>query len=433
MPPFKLELIQFYLKYLLYKFFKEEVNALRKLKKNESKETAFENNGFNFVVNRYPDKISMKCYYFDILEIIFSISKYEKNNLNKAKNIKSYYHIETHPNSVQEIKEISDKTSNNYILVHNVMKFAEICLRNFLFNIKMSSNINNFLADVKKNNKKFADTTNSTVLKLQTLGVINGYEDNTFRGENNISRAEASVIICRAMRARRELTANRKYDLSNAEKLTNIGKVASYDSDYRNRYEIKNNKLYFYDDGRYANIDGFVLKNKNIDNKKIINLIKALIQEDAYVGVSYVPDKLLYDQLTVEYGRREGYVYNHSYAFSFIFYPDKQFELRKSSLNDNLSEECFMKIIVDRMWKDIYDMQNGEYSHELNNEKLLKALKTIFDNNTAKEIYEYIQQWLPKLFEDGEGNRFVEVKNIGDYEINLYTTGNSRVQIYISK
>lgn len=175
MPPFKLELIQFYLKYLIYKFFKEEVNALRKLKKNESKETAFENNGFNFVVNRYPDKISMKCYYFDILEIIFSISKYEKNNFNKAKNIKSYYLIETHPNSGQEIKEISDKTSNNYILVHNVMKFAEICLRNFLFNIKMSSNINNFLADVKKNNNLTLDNIikNSIFIKnITTLGLI---------------------------------------------------------------------------------------------------------------------------------------------------------------------------------------------------------------------------------------------------------------------
>ena len=71
MPNIKIELIQFYLKYLMYKFFKEEVNALRKLKKNESKETAFENNGFNFIINKYTGKISMKCYYFDIIEIIF--------------------------------------------------------------------------------------------------------------------------------------------------------------------------------------------------------------------------------------------------------------------------------------------------------------------------------------------------------------------------
>jgi 5-hydroxyisourate hydrolase-like protein (transthyretin family) len=74
----------------MYKFFKEEVNALRKLKKNESKETTFENNGFNFLVNKYPGKISMKSYYFDIIEIIFSISKYEKDNFNVPKNIKSY-------------------------------------------------------------------------------------------------------------------------------------------------------------------------------------------------------------------------------------------------------------------------------------------------------------------------------------------------------
>ena len=128
MPHFKIELIQFYLKYLMYKFFKEEVNALRKLKKNESKETAFENNGFNFIINKYPGKISMKCYYFDIIEIIFSISKYEKDNSNKPKNNKSYCCYDSHTKSGQEILEISDKNINT----RNNLKL--ILQKNFLLN-----------------------------------------------------------------------------------------------------------------------------------------------------------------------------------------------------------------------------------------------------------------------------------------------------------
>ena len=175
MPHFKIELIQFYLKYLMYKFFKEEVNALRKLKKNESKETAFENNGFNFIINKYPGKISMKCYYFDIIEIIFSISKYEKDNFNKPKNNKSYCCYDSHTKSGQEILEISDKNINNNFVAHNIIKFVDICLNNFLFNIKMSANINNFLAEVKKNNNLTLDNIikNSIFIKnITTLGLI---------------------------------------------------------------------------------------------------------------------------------------------------------------------------------------------------------------------------------------------------------------------
>jgi len=175
MPLFKLELIQFYLKYLMYKFFKEEVNALRKLKKNESKETSFENNGLNFIVNKYPEKISMKCYYFDTIEIIFSISKYEKDNFIKPKNNKSYCCFDGHSKSGQEIFEISYKKTNNNIFVHNIMKFVDICLNNFLFNIKICTNINNFLAEVKKNNNLTLDNIikNSIFIKnITTLGLI---------------------------------------------------------------------------------------------------------------------------------------------------------------------------------------------------------------------------------------------------------------------
>ena len=159
----------------MYKFFKEEVNALRKLKKNESKETAFENNGFNFIINKYPGKISMKCYYFDIIEIIFSISKYEKDNSNKPKNNKSYCCYDSHTKSGQEILEISDKNINNNFVAHNIIKFVDICLNNFLFNIKMSANINNFLAEVKKNNNLTLDNIikNSIFIKnITTLGLI---------------------------------------------------------------------------------------------------------------------------------------------------------------------------------------------------------------------------------------------------------------------
>lgn len=306
---------------------------------------------------------------------------------------------------------------------------------NFITRYEASKIIAQFInvEDVMTLEKAFIDSDDITVRKLATLGVINGYEDGTFKGNLFISRAEAATIICKAMQVRRSLVANKRYSLENAEKLTNIGREPSYKSDYSNRYEIKNNKIFFYDNGRYAKLDGFTIEEKNVDNKTIINLIKNLIQEDAYVGVSYVPDDLTYNQIIVDYGTREGYVYNNSFNFSFIFYPDRQFELRRSSLNDKLSEKCFMKISVGKMWKDSYDMHNGQYAHELNNAKLMKALKAIFEEKVANEIYNYIQIWLPILFKQEPGEKTTDVKKIGKYDVNLYSTGNCRVELYISR
>ncbi len=283
------------------------------------------------------------------------------------------------------------------------------------------------------NKKVFTDTDDKTVLTLNNLGIIQGYEDNTFKGDNFITRAEASTIICRALDARREIVANKKYSLQNAEKLTNIGRNASYKSDYINRYEIRNNKIYFYDTGRYAKLDGYTIADGKVTNKMLINLIESLIQEDAYVGVSYIPDDRLIDQITINYGKREGYVYNHSYTFGFTFYPDKPYELKRISQNNNLSEECFMKITVGKMWKDLIELENNEYVNIHNHIKLQKALESIFDKNTAQKIDNYIQELIPRLHEKSMEETCIEVKKIGKYEINLYNTGGTRVELYISK
>lgn len=288
------------------------------------------------------------------------------------------------------------------------------------------------VSDVKKAKNIFKDNVSDDILRLLELGVITGYDDGTFRGNNLVTRAEASAIICRAVKTRREIVANRKYDLEKSEKLTNINRKPNYKSDYSNRYEVRNGKLYFYDDGRYANLDGYTINEKYITNKKLIKLIESLIQEDGYTAVSYVPDTQLLSKIIVNFGRQEGYVYNNSYAFGYVFYEDKPFELKRISMNENLSEECFMKITIARMWKDFADFKNGEYAHKLNNEKLLKSLQVIFDKEEANEIYEYIQECIPRLMEEGTNKRFAETKKIGKYELNLYTD-NIRVVIYVSK
>ena len=70
-------LIFFFIVDLLYKFLKEEVNAVKKYM-NNSKILSFEYKGLTFTWNKVPKRISFRYTYFDNLEIQFSISKMDK-------------------------------------------------------------------------------------------------------------------------------------------------------------------------------------------------------------------------------------------------------------------------------------------------------------------------------------------------------------------
>ena len=72
-------ILLFYLKYLLYKFLKEEIDALRKYV-NITKTTSFEYKGLSFIWKKTPKKYNIKCNYFDNLEINFSITKIVKSD-----------------------------------------------------------------------------------------------------------------------------------------------------------------------------------------------------------------------------------------------------------------------------------------------------------------------------------------------------------------
>ncbi|MGM9936394.1 MAG: S-layer homology domain-containing protein, partial [Candidatus Ornithomonoglobus sp.] len=51
----------------------------------------------------------------------------------------------------------------------------------------------------KKTNTEFTDSSDTAVCQLAALGVVNGYEDGTFRPENTITREEAAAILSRLL------------------------------------------------------------------------------------------------------------------------------------------------------------------------------------------------------------------------------------------
>lgn len=56
-----------------------------------------------------------------------------------------------------------------------------------------------FTADEKKCNEQLAEYAEEAFEKILKAGIINGYEDGTFRPYNSVTRAEAAVILCNTM------------------------------------------------------------------------------------------------------------------------------------------------------------------------------------------------------------------------------------------
>lgn len=146
------ELIIFYIKYLLYKFFKEEINSFRKYQKKELKEEQFLNKGLIFIVQKNLNQLNLKCNYFDNLEINFSISKIEKQ---EYKILSSYFlNNKRIPFLFNDSKDFYDKYYKNIsnVVIIFIMEYIRIFLNNILFEIKFSKNITNYIEHVKKNN-----------------------------------------------------------------------------------------------------------------------------------------------------------------------------------------------------------------------------------------------------------------------------------------
>ena len=292
-------------------------------------------------------------------------------------------------------------------------------------------------SDLKESKNVFKDLDEeyrSQVLKLVKLKIINGYEDKTYRGKNNVTRAEAATIICKTLNARDDLVSKRKYNVKERTDLTNY-KVENdtNKTSIKTYYEIKGNDLLIYDHGRYAKLSGYEINDKNIDLKKVIKIIKALVSENRYVAVVYTPSKYTTNQLRILYGKNETNTLSNEYDFSFTYYEDKLYELSKISGVEEFSDECYLKIDVLKMWDEFYNYQNGIYIDEYKKEKLLEALEIEF-GGYSNLICEYILEKNVKYVTNVERDKkHVEKKRFGNYIINFYQNENNVPQFYVAK
>ena len=298
--------------------------------------------------------------------------------------------------------------------------------------------VSNFIGieDVKANKNFFKDLDKSNkeqVLKLVSLEIVNGYEDKTFRGENNITRAEATCVLCKTIEAREKVIVKRKYEVEKEIFLSNYRNSSSEQKSIKTFYELVGNKIKIYDSGRYAKLDGYEVSNQKINIEKVIKIIRKIVNEKAYVGVIYVPSKYTINELKILYGNDETKVLCGEYDFAFNYYEDKEYKLASKSLHPEFSDNCYLRIDVIKLWDDESNYKNGVYVDEYKKEKLESALKLEFGSASSRILDYMIDKNIKYVTNVERDKEHVEQKVFGNYIVNYYQKEYGIPQFYIER
>ena len=294
------------------------------------------------------------------------------------------------------------------------------------------------LTNVKASKKDFKDLEDkdcAEILKLENLGVICGYEDGTFQRDKLVTRAEAVVLVQRAVKAKKERALNTNWVLSQSTRYTNyVGHEKTGSSFDLLSYEIEKGKLFITDEGRYQETNHEELKSDIFEVSKACKVIQNLVSDVGYVGVSYFPSQTSNRELIISYGQNEKRVSNQTNEFWITYFQDSFENLKENSRVDIFSENCYMKISVIYLWQDAHEFQKGNYVDSLLKRRLEKGLEGEFGEQYARQITEYIAQKIEEMFQR-EDHYDVEIgqKTVGKYQVDYYKKENGIPEFYISK
>ena len=299
--------------------------------------------------------------------------------------------------------------------------------------VKIISNIID-LNNINKSNIQFKDLKReykTDVLKLVKLNIVNGYNDKTFRGENTITRAEAVTILSRMIDIQNKNSIYKTYSPKNRVDLSNY---KTSDNNMDPNYEIKNNNILIFDNGRYSNSHGYKLNDEIINVSKVLQEICALIRDNTYTEVVYSPSEYTINQLRISHGENKKEIENGGADFIFTFYENTLYKLRESSGKNEFNDDCYLKIELIKMWRDYSDYLNKIYIDEYKKEVLLKILEIEFGYQQAENILEYmIEKNINFVSNVGRDKEYTEVKQYGKYIVCFYQKEYEHPIFYISK
>jgi len=293
-------------------------------------------------------------------------------------------------------------------------------------NIEDINNNKNIFVDLKADER-------DVVLKLVKLKIINGYSDKTFRGNNFITRAEACKLILNAYNAKQELLKTRKSELTN--NITNIKSNVNQEgnNDIQNQYEIRNNRIYIYDSGRYANLNGQSLNQEYINDKRVINILKTLVGEESYTELKFIPDKYIINSLNICYGKNLSLITNGEYIFEIKFYENSYYDVAQSKNEKNLISDASVRIKTGKMWDKHFESSNRASSSEKNLYKLQEVIGKFLSEDVKKDVIEYIiaKREEAKRIENQGTPKIAETVKIGKYTISTFCMTDNDLEIYM--
>ncbi len=291
------------------------------------------------------------------------------------------------------------------------------------------------LSTVQKSKEKYSDLNSKnkdTILKIISLGIMNGFEDGTFRENEPITRGQACKILLNAYNAKIKLDLDKKYYLS--RKNTNIDDVTSGDI-IGNRYTISNNRILITDNGRFGSFNKLKLNQEFINDSEVIKLLKALVDDSSYTYLAFVPDKYTINKLNICYGAREDLVNNGTYAFQIRFYENGKYNVKESIGENSFMDEAKICISIYKMWDSISEYESIYSSSIKNMSKLEQALSTLFSEPTTSKIMNYIKEKIveSRLKQNDEFNaKILETISIGKLKINTICNKDQRIDFYFS-
>jgi len=232
-----------------------------------------------------------------------------------------------------------------------------------------------------------------SILKLYNSGIITGFEDNTFRYEKLMTRAQACAVIHRLM------TPN------NRQKPT----IISYS-------HVSACPFYIKDITKYYGIVNKFNTNIEINIDKVIN---TLAGKDGYLVVEY--KKLSqFNCIIIKYYQEKAFSYKDEYSmFSLYLYDEKTNYPEKKWGYDTMFAKLQVKSLVPQYYteKAISRQIDDFYKY-----KLLSLIHVVFGHDIGEDIGQYIISTL-----NNKSSNEIELRERNGFKTVFFTTSTGTI------
>ena len=216
--------------------------------------------------------------------------------------------------------------------------------------------------------------------------------------------------------------------------IADLVSIHRFDADTVNkRFKFKGD---YYVNGERKSYTDYVMPevvNPHI-NTQVYNMVKALIGEGGYVDVipAFAPEEVE-DQLSyliVTYSKNEKYADNDHYAFKFVFFDTKPFNLYESWLGSRkeFAKKTIISLDLRKLWFGIHP---ENWVDPFYSEKLKNSLLSIFGKDIGIEIYSYIlNKYQYARFNDI--NNVSETKYLNNIQIDFFIDTDATLHFFFS-